>query len=462
MATTQKTITQKTTMMRTPWLRTLWTCSLALAGTFAAADDSKLVVRDVNVSFVAKGSMNDRSSFRGSLPGVVLSQRPAYAKANESLPQPLGVITFEGTPHEKLDVLLEYDGSARMLARWPHVDQRSTRTLWRNFDLVNSKAPPTSPFPTNSWLNPLRSADRLGVSLDQKVEKFVLYDMTLRAPNAVELESADTGYKARNFGTAAIHDVTVYRPLGDGKFRAAYIASMPGVAKPAVAPDAAKPPMPAATPAAQPAPGLVVQALTALSGTAPARPAPATATPAPAAAAAPAPAVPQQEINWSGEAQTPDALIAAWEPLLAAQGLGAAEIAHVQSILRAYSFDKDSARVIFRLDPAAIETLAPLEVSPQPDKLQRIWLVILDGADPEIKTRISTLIATLGENSYQKRMEAKAELLKLGPTAVPQLSAEKGNKDPEIAFRIEEILEEVQNPTDQSANAAEAVGIELD
>ena len=75
--------------------------------------------------------------------------------------------------------------------------------------------------------------------------------------------------------------------------------------------------------------------------------------------------------------------------------------------------------------------------------------MILDGADPEIKTRIQQMIVGLGDPSYQKRMEAKAQLLKLGPTAVQQLNAEKANKDPEIAFRIEEILEEVQNPTDQ-------------
>jgi hypothetical protein len=33
---------------------------------------------------------------------------------------------------------------------------------------------------------------------------------------------------------------------------------------------------------------------------------------------------------------------------------------------------------------------------------------------------------------------------------------EKNNKDAEIAFRIEEILEEVQNPTDQDAGPAAA------
>jgi hypothetical protein len=58
-------------------------------------------------------------------------------------------------------------------------------------------------------------------------------------------------------------------------------------------------------------------------------------------------------------------------------------------------------------------------------------------------------------------MAAKAELLKLGPTAVPQLSAEKNNKDPEISFRIEEILEEVQNPTDQG-DAALPEGVLID
>ena len=123
----------------------------------------------------------------------------------------------------------------------------------------------------------------------------------------------------------------------------------------------------------------------------------------------------------------------------------------MQSILKERAFDKDSARVVYRLDQATIDKLLPLEVSPLPDKVTRVWLVIYDGADPEIKTRIAKLIAQLGDASYDKRIEAKADLMMLGPTAVPQLTAEKSNKDAEISFRVDEILEELQNPTDQIA-----------
>ena len=182
--------------------------------------------------------------------------------------------------------------------------------------------------------------------------------------------------------------------------------------------------------------------------------APAEGQPAPAP-----PKSPQHDITWSGEEKSVDELIAEWMPLLVAQGLGDAEIAHVQSILKERAFDKDSARVVYRLDQAAIDKLMPIEVSPQPDKVTRVWLVIYDGADPEIKTRIANLIAQLGDSSYDNRMVAKAELLKLGPTAVPQLSAEKSNKDAEIAFRIDEILEELQNPTDQNAN--QQIGVDV-
>ncbi len=83
----------------------------------------------------------------------------------------------------------------------------------------------------------------------------------------MELEAAETGYKARNAGTSAIHDITVYRPVGDGKFRAAYVATIPGAAKPAAAPDTTTPPMPVAAPAVKPAPGLAVAAIQAIVGT---------------------------------------------------------------------------------------------------------------------------------------------------------------------------------------------------
>jgi hypothetical protein len=258
-------------------------------------------------------------------------------------------------------------------------------------------------------------------------------------------------------GPTAIHDVMVYRPVGKGKYRAASVQQIPGLGKPAAPPVQAPGTVPGAAPGTTPAtgttpaqPNVVVQALQALKGRG--QPVPAEAVSAegqpPATPVAP-PNTPQHDIAWAGEAQTPAELVAAWEPILAAQGLSAPEITHVQAILKAHAFDKDAARIVFRLDPATIETLAPLEVTPQPDKLIRVWLVILDGADPEIKTRIQKMIVGLGDPSYEKRMEAKAKLLKLGPTAVAQLTAEKANKDPEIAFRIEEILEEVQNPTDQ-------------
>ncbi len=423
------------------------------------AQGAKLTVRDVHVGFVAKNSMNDRTAFRSTLPAVVLSQRPVPSKPADAVPQPLGVITFEGTPTEKLDVLLEYDNSARLLGRWPHTEVRSTRALWRKLNLVQSKSPPSTAFPTASWLTALRNADRLAIDQEKRLEKFVLYDLTLRSPTSVELEAAETGYKARNVGAAAIHDVTVYRPMGHGKYRAAYAQEVPGLGKSA---PQTTPPAVAGTAPAQP--GLLAGALQGLALAVTGQPTPPSGPPTdgqtPATPVAP-PNTPQHDIAWTANGeQTADELLASWEPLLTAQGLAAPEIAHVLSILKAHAFDKDSARIVFRLDPSVIETLAPLEITPQPDKLVRVWLVILDGADPEIKTRIGKLIAELGDASYEKRMQAKAQLLKLGPTAVPVLNAEKGNKDAEISFRIEEVLEEIMNPSDQG-NAAPVAGIDV-
>lgn len=423
--------------------------SLAWSASGGVAQEKTLTVRDVLVGFVAKNSMNDRTAFRSTLPAIVLSQRPVPPKPTDSLAQPLGVITFEGSPTENLDVMLEFENSAKLLARWPHTDARSTRALWRKTNLVQSPEALSTPFPLTSWLNPLRNADRLTIEQEKRLEKFILYDLTLRSPTNVELEATDTGYKARNIGAAAIHDVMVYRPAGKGKYRVASISEIPGLGKP-VAPASPAPPVTAGTAPAQP--NIVSQALQGLAAGLTGQPVPPGAVPAegaaPATPVAP-PNTPQHDVVWVGEEQTPAELIARWEPLLAAQGLSAPEIAHVQSILRAHAFDKDSARIVFRLDPAVIETLAPLEITPQPDKLVRVWLLILDGADPEIKTRIAQIISELGDPSYEKRMAAKAQLLKLGPVAVPMLTGEKANKDPEIAFRVEEILEEVQNPTDQ-------------
>lgn len=434
---------------------TVLACRAVSVGAVFSADPP-LVVRDVNVGFVARGMSNDRTAFRSTLPAVVLSQRPAPAKPSDAQPQPLGVITFEGAPSEDLDVLLEYDNSTRVMARWPHTEMRSTRTLWQKLKLVTSQSPPSTAFPASSWLNPLREANRLTIEFDRRTEKFLLYDMTLKSPTSLELESTETGYKARNLGGTVIHDFTIYRPTGNGKYRAAYAKEVPGIGKEPSPPPKADP----AAAAKPPQQGVVAQAFeglaVAIAGQ-PAQPgakAPANGQPAPSP-----PNTPQHDILWSGEEKTIEELVAEWKPLLTAQGLGDAEIVHVQSILKERAFDKESARVVYRLDPGAVDKLAPLEVSPQPDKINRVWLMIYDGADPEIKTRIAKLIAQLGDPAYSKRMEAKAELMKLGPTAVPQLSVEKSNKDPEIAFRVDEILEELQNPSDQ--NADPKIGVDV-
>lgn len=446
--------------------------SLGASVVSAEAQEGKgLIVRDVNVGFVAKGAMNDRTAFRSSLPAVVLSQRPVPTKPNDTIPQPLGVITFEGTPTDRVDILLEYDQSARLLARWPHIDSRSTRALWRRMDLVRATDPPSTPFPATSWLNPLRNAERLAFKQEQRVDKLIAYDLSLKATTSIELEATPTGYKARNIGPAVIHDVMVYRPSGNGKFRPAYAQELPGLGKAVASTATAEPapssPPPGAAPAVAVAPanpaGLLARLIVGNVATNAAPEQPAPTDEKPAATVAPASNAPQHDVRWAGEDRTREELIADWEPRLTALGLGAVEIAHVQSILRAHAFDKDSARVVFRLDAATVETLAPLEVSPAPDRLNRVWLVIFDGADPEIRTRITALIVQLGDSSYAKRMEAKAQLLKLGPTAIPQLAAEKENKDPEIAFRIEEILEEVQNPgADPKADGVQAEAIFFD
>lgn len=415
----------------------------------AIAQEPGLTVRDVHVGFVTKGVINDRAAFRSTVPSVVLSQRPSPAKPADGQPQPLGVITFAGTPAQNVDVMLEYEQSTKLLGRWPHTEARSTRSLWRKLNLLSGSQPLTTPFPTASWLNPLRNSERLFVEKDKSVEKLILYDMSMKFPSMIELEAADEGYQARHLGPQPLRYVTVYRPVGDGKFRMATTKELPASSSPSATPPAegkGGQPMP---PVVQP--GGVVGALqglaVAISGVKPASPeTPPTGAPPPAVTPAIPSSIPQHAIPWVGEPQTPDQLVKAWDPILREQGLEAAEVEYAASILKENAFEKDSARIVVLLDPATIEKLVPLEVTPQPDRLVRVWLMIIDGADPEIKKRIGALITQLGDTNYSNRMAAKQELLQLGPTAIPELTAQKSHQDAEIAFRIEELLEEILNP----------------
>jgi hypothetical protein len=454
----------------------------AVLGTLVAAaplpaqdPDNELTVRDVCVFLAsAQGQqLSARDLFRSTLPSAMLSQRPAAPRSENNRPAPVGLITFSGASLDNVDVMLEFN-SGRFAAHWPRGNHRSQRLLWPSVR-IDSEPGSLANLPAGHWLLPLRDAPRLYLHVDERCDRFLLYDAEVAYAPRIKVSVADGGYSATNSAPDSVHDLTVYKPV-EGGWKIAQVAEAPGTGqkpakperkdpgKPAASPesvfedagakpqDAEKPAAPQAKPA-PPATAATPAAAVPAADAPAAVPAP-VATPAGAPAAAPDAAQPAAEPGPTGPAtdvpftvETPAdaaAALAPWRTRLAELGLGPPEIEHVLAILAERALKRDATMIVFRLDPQTFDDLLPLEITPLPDRTQRVALVVLQDADPELDAEIDALIARLGEPAWKDRVAAQERLRALAHAARPKLTAALGHKDPEIAFRAEELLEQLQ------------------
>jgi hypothetical protein len=437
----------------------------AVAATSAQADDAPqsavsgdpLVVRDVSVFLLsAYGTkLNDRELFQTSLPGYTLSRRPIASRDQANNPTPLGIMTFSGPAGSDVDVLLEFE-QGRILSHWPPGSLRSRRLLWASIDLAAQASTPPGSMPEGHWLLPLREAERLFLVGNRAADRFLLYDAELPYAPHVTLQRAEEGYTVTNSGAFAIRDVVIYRPAENDQWEVAAVAEVapaperppqPEGEKPADAPAADSPqpaqPQPAAAPAE--APAVASPAAEAASAVAaPGRPATAQQDqPADASSEAKPPAGSSAVAPLAGTLSSDDVL-QSWRQSLAALHLEQPEIDFVLSILRQQALRRESAMLVYRLDEAQLEKLLPLEVTPYPDRLFRVGLVIVQDVDPDLQSKVETLVAQLGDDQWKQRQAAQQQLAELGLAAKPKLEAALKHEDAEIVFRAEQLLEALQ------------------
>lgn len=372
---------------------------------------------------------NARAAFPGTLPPFVTTHRAAPDKdkpgeANRATP--IGVIRIAGEsePEMPLDVLLSLPEATEVQAHWPRAQVRSNRLLWRNLS-ATSAAPKNLPvpMPEKNWLGSLRSDSNeiswLSAS-DTRPERFLLYDVDLRYKSPLQIKAgAAPGDLELSLPTGpTLHDLAVYKRSGDG-WTSVTVDSLEGAAPaPAKKPDAKKVDPAAAfdAPTTQP---------TTAPATQPAK---------------------SHTVTLAPAASDPTALLASWQSRLESSGVLPIDVPLVMSILQANAFDERWLTVVYRLDPAELERLLPLEVTPTPRKVTRVGIVILRNADPAIAGEIDKLIAQCGDADYQKRQEATRLLTELGTAARPKLEKAMKDKDPEIAFRVGRILSQIGGP----------------
>ncbi|QDT21104.1 hypothetical protein HG66A1_28970 [Gimesia chilikensis] len=422
---------------------------------------SKLIVRDVGVYLVsAHGKkMNDSGMFRSTLPGFMQSRRLSADSEGSDKPTPLGLITFAGPEVKDIDVLVEFP-SGRFLSHWPTARIQSRRIYWRACQLTKSGSA-SFQIPGSHWLSPLQQADRLFVNTNNKSDRFILYDVEVNHTPQISMTHSADGFQIQNREPGMLQHLTVIQPTANPKqWKLAAVDRVPGLSNQKSKPQSGTEDKTKASKvdplsdkklkaeaAAEEAAKLKVLgdqlrnvgALPQLlSGKAADSKKP--ATPAKTETKVDPVKIPYVEKQPVSREQ----ILSFWGDYLSKRGLGKSEIEYVQRILNEYGFREDQATVIYCMDEGVLDKSIPLELTPHPDVLRRIALVILVDVDPALQKHIDLLIAQLGDPVWAKREEAQQELAEYGRAAQKQLQQATKNKDLEIVFRSEQLLEKIK------------------
>ena len=444
----------------------------------------------VLVAEVSNPELNARGLFHDTLPPLVedlRASRPAIAdtvyssarrrmgvpqrghnssettesgeRPNPAEPMPIGLLRFSGDgPIDKdtaVDVQISYK-NGRALGHWPRAKVRSSGLLWQDLHLAPEKGEPRK-LPEGSWLESLRSGG-LPIASGATRESFLLYDVELAYPLVMRVTGGKEGkYSVAHGMDAPLRDLTLYKRAADGRWQT---ASLPNLARasgfPSAATAVAAEAVKAETSTAVEAVSGLIRTITAVrlvpggaAGGAPAaKSAQATTTPKVETAK-----IKGTDVTLAAPSETDATVLAPWRAKLAAAGVAAADQEIVLKILAREALDSKRLSAIYRMDPAELDRILPLEVVPQPKKVSRIALVVVTGIDPEIGNELDLWIKKLGDPSWKAREAATAEIKKLGARAKSRLEEAAKDKDTEIAYRAEQLLTGLGADADQSAGA---------
>ena len=387
--------------------------------------------------------LNLRQTFVSTLPRSVAGRRAVSeehgSSADGSGAMPVGLILLGGAEAENVDVLLEFTG--RGVASLPVANVRSGRMLWSGLTLTDETAA-TLPLPQGHWLRPIRAATPGAVRLDAAIERFLLYDVEVQESPPVRLAVEEEVWSVANFGRRAVRAAGVFRPVDGGRFTLATVDLVDAAAddeEPAE--DAATEDAATEDAASQDDAGESDKVAAAQA-----------AAQANAAGGNVAQATAGEDTRWDGPSTRrpltfgpPEDLEALTREYAAAQDLPEAAALLLQAVLKE-STPEQHALLVYRMDPAELDRILPLEVTPQPARIRRAAFVLIDDADPTVDGTVRTLIAQLGDESWTRREAAQEELTRLGRTAQTQLKEAASHEDAEIADRVGRLLRALEKP----------------
>lgn len=310
--------------------------------------------------------------------------------AYEYAPMPLGLITFQGQIDDPIKLRLSLRGGEdRFHAHWPKEAIEGDRLVqWQDVTTAPSQLRAIPFADQHNWLNALRKGDdRLWLQSrgGPSKERFFLYDASIQFKPAIELSIANEQYR---LATSA--------------------------------PEQAAPPLTALVRKTQA--GWSADALT-----------------------APWPSSPAPIATKNNDAASPATLTQALTPIaemLTSRGYNAQEIELALGMIASAGFDKSSMSLVYVLPVGEIDEHIRLQIKPMPDKVIRTAIVVVNNVDPDLSSVVNALLDDLGSDQWLKRDRAQRELAALGQAAIKKIQQLKSNKDPEIAFRARQILDE--------------------
>jgi hypothetical protein len=398
----------------------------------------------VFVADVSAREMNRREAFFNTLPAFINDSRRERETAGDGGERPglvpIGMvrITPDGVVNTDatLDVELSYK-SGRVLGHWPPGKVRSSGLLWRDVHFAGAKEKMRE-LPAGGegeWLGPVRKvgAGERMLAVENVAEPFLLYDVEVSYPLSLQVTTRPGGafaYKVAQGTDAPMRDLVLYKTDGDGMVQTVRLETLEKAAA-ATGPGAATVAAPAVSTRAggrQPTPATVWAA----GGTRPANqpaPTPEVAPPVPALAGG-------VDVSLQKGAVAEDY----WRRVLAEAGVSPADVELILTIVK-QNLDGRHLTAVFRMDSAELDKVMPLEIVPMPKKVSRIALVVVTGIDPSVNEELATSIKQLGDPSWAKREAAMKAIEKLGQRARPALQKALKDKDVEVVYRVEQLLE---------------------
>lgn len=303
-------------------------------------------------------------------------------------PMPLGILTFEGKIDKPTSLNFQLTSSdSSFQAHWPKDTAGSGRLIWDAIQQAGEKQHAESFDDQGDWLTALRdSEDRLWIRTRDELrkERFLLYDASFNFSPAIDLAFKDEQYRLK---TKAPEQAAPPLCVLVRKTDAGWTAD------------------PIAAPWPQPNPTIAAKTSEAPAST------------------------------------TLSQALAPVKDLLDKRGYNKQEIKLALDMIAAAGFDKSRFSLVYVLPVGIIDEHIQLQVKPAPDQLIRTAIVVVNNVDPNLGSQVNALLDDLGADQWIKRDRAQRELIELGQAAIKKVQQLKNHKDPEVAFRAQQILE---------------------